>query len=187
MIFNKSYYGTYEQLSFSDVFESDDNFLDMWKDSAFYEQDLLSDAVIKKICVLLYGRYGNEVVASSDTNRFISRVFSIIWQYGPSWNKRVEIQKKLRALTDAEIATGTQAVYNEALNPQMTPGTDTLASLEYINSQRTTNYKKSKMDGYTQLLQLIDTDVTEEFLSKFKPLFLKVVSPQRPLLYESEE
>lgn len=182
-----SYYGNYRQRKFDDVFDNAADFLDEWKDSGLYKNGLIADTSITTLFFLLYARYGNSIIAASDENRFAYNLFSIIWQYGPSWEKRLDIQSKLRALTDDDLAKGTQAIYNEALNPQMTPGTDTLASLEYINSQRTTNYKKSKMDAYTQLWSLIDLDVTEDFLSKFKKLFMVVVSPELPLWYESEE
>lgn len=37
-----------------------------------------------------------------------------------------------------------------------------------------------------QLWDLLDTDVSSEFLSKFKVLFKQIVIPERPIIYESE-
>ena len=39
------------------------------------------------------------------------------------------------------------------------------------------------MDAYAMLIALLETDVTESFLDKFKKLFLKVVQPELPLWY----
>lgn len=105
--------------------------------------------------------------------------------YGPSWQKRLEIQQKLIDLSDDEIVKGTTAIYNSALNPGQTPSTQTLEELNYINSQNTTKYKKSKIEGYATLYSLIETDVTEEFIGKFKKLFITVVEPDYPLWYKT--
>lgn len=42
------------------------------------------------------------------------------------------------------------------------------------------------MEAYAQLAALLETDVTEDFLNKFKYLFIKVAAPDYPLLYETE-
>ena len=109
-----------------------------------------------------------------------------MFQYGPSWEKKLEIQEKLRALSDEEIAKGSKAIYNTALNPSNAPSTQSLEELQYINSQNTTNYKKSKMDAYTQLWGLIDTDVTGEFINRFNVCFKQFVRPEKPLLYVTD-
>ena len=43
------------------------------------------------------------------------------------------------------------------------------------------------MESYAVLADLIKTDVTEEFLGRFKKLFLQFVAPQRPLWYGNVE
>ena len=69
----------------------------------------------------------------------------------------------------------------------ITPSTDTTDELTYINGQNTTRYTKSPLEGYSILLELLDTDVTEDFLKKFNVCFKKFVSSERPLIYVSEE
>lgn len=100
---------------------------------------------------MLYARYGNSSIANEDVNQFKYKVFSIIFQYGPTWEKRLDIQSKLRNLSDADILAGQKAVYNNALNPGTAPGTSSPEELTYINAQNTTSLKKSKMDAYMQL------------------------------------
>ena len=139
---------------------------------------------------LLYAKYGNNHITNLDENQFKYKLFSIIWQYGPTWEKRLEIQGNLRNLlnvaNEADLLAGAKAIYNHAFNPSTDPSTQSLTELTYINDQNTTNYKKSKMDAYTQLWGLLATDVTEDFLEKFRPLFKKFISPFT-ILYESEE
>ena len=81
---------------------------------------------------------------------------------------------------------GTKAIYNTANNPGTEPSTGSLEELPYINSQNTTGYKKSKMDAYANLLALLDTDVTEDFIKKFGKLFITILEPREPLWYGTE-
>lgn len=181
-----SLYGSFRQNSFSDWCESPEEFLTKYKESLLYETapDIgLTDQNIKFIYTLLYSRYGNSIIASSDSRRFEERLFSLIWQYAPTWIKRVEIQKKLRNLSDEELVTGASAVFNTAVNPSTDP-TESDGVLSYINQQNTNKYKKSKLEGYSLLLETLRLDVTDEFIRKFKDLFLTIVMPEKPLLYE---
>lgn len=135
---------------------------------------------------LLYSKFGNSPIANYDENQFKTKLGAVIWQYGPAWEKRLDIQKDIRALTADDLLTGAKAIHNHAYNPATEPSTATLTELEYINDQNTTQYKKSKMDAYGQLWSLIATDVTDEFLARFKPLFKTFVKPGT-YLYESED
>lgn len=136
---------------------------------------------------LLYAKYGNNPIANMDVEQFKLKLFSVIFSFGPAWEKRLDIQAALRALTEDDLLKGGKAIYNAAVNPGEAPGTGTLEELSYINSQNTTNYKKSKMDAYAQLWNLLDNDVTTDFINKFKVCFKAVVYPEKPLLYIEEE
>lgn len=146
----------------------------------------ITDESAKTLYYLLMAKYGSWQIASDTSDVFSVKLFAIVFQYGPSWEKRLEIQDKLRALTEDEIRTGTKAIYNQALNPGTEPSTGSLEELPAITSQNTTGYKKSKMDAYANLWELIKTDVTGEFLMKFKPLFSKFVLGS-PRIYIDEE
>ena len=97
------------------------------------------------------------------------------------------VQKALRDLTIDDIRLGSKAIYNQAMNPSTEPSTSTLEEITYINQQNTTNYKKGPLDGYAMLLNLLNTDVTKEFIDKFKVCFKVFVAPERPLLYVTED
>ena len=188
----------YSTMLFTDVWDSVSSFKDDYEDVALYTTPTvvdgvtvkagtkLSDTSITILFGLLYSKYGNSPLANSDVNQFKFKVFGIMFQYGPSWEKKLEIQEKLRALSDEEIAKGSKAIYNTALNPSSQPSTQSLEELQYINSQNTTNFKKSKMDAYTQLWGLINTDVTGEFINRFKICFKQFVRPEKPLLYVTD-
>ena len=132
---------------------------------------------------LLYSKYANSPIANFDENQFKSKVFAIIWQYGPTWQRRLEVQKNLRDISDEDLLKGAKAIYNHAFNPSAAPTTSTLDELDFINDQNTTNYKKSKMEAYGQLWELLKIDVTAEFLAKFDKCFKQFVKPEHTWIY----
>lgn len=170
---------------FCDIWDNAADFLADWKDSGLYAQGLVKDDNIKTLFYLLYARHANSAIANWDQEQFKYKVYANIFQYGPTWEKRLDVQTKLRALTDEELMQGSKAIMNHAYNPSQAPGTGTLTELDYINEQNTNNYKKSKVEGYALLLDLLETDVTAEFLNRFKPLFATFVYT-RPDLFVTE-
>lgn len=188
---------------------------------------------------LLYARYGNSPIANYDENQFKTKLGAVIWQYGPTWEKKIDIQSTLRGLTEAQIKAGAiraitntgtvgnsgsntynnltstdsgSDVHNHAYNPATDPTTQTTTELNYINEQHVDKFGKSNtmsgsvantntqtnnlstndsvtkgiLDGYAELWELLVSDVTEEFINKFRYLFKTFVKPGT-YLYESEE
>lgn len=182
--YSGSLYGSYRQKRFTDVYESVEDFLADYKDCGI--PTTISDNSAQTLFYLLYGSYGNDIVASSDINRFKYKLFSIIFQYAPTWEKQLEIQTKLRGLTEDDIRLGSRQIYNTAQNPSTEPSTDTTDELQYINNQNVTKNQRGVLEGYATLLSLLRTDVTQEFLNRFRKLFLTIVQPEEPLLYITE-
>lgn len=179
----------YNTKLFTEIYPDYDTFEDGYTESPL--KDGITDDNLQILYYLLYARYGNSPIANMDENQFKYKLYSVIWQYGPTWESRLEIQDKLRELLatghEADLINGAKAIYNHAYNPETAPSTQSVEELTYINDQNTTNYKKSKMDAYTQLWGLLATDVTEQFIDRFQPLFKKFVRPEHPILYVEEE
>lgn len=179
-------FGNFITRKFSDIFPDVDTFVNDWKDSGLYSSEAfksMGPTATKSLYYLLYARYGNSNIASYDENQFKYKVFSIMYMYGPTWEKRLDIQYKLRALKEEELFKGSKRINNVSLHPSTKPTTDTLEELTTINQQVVDGWKKSKVEGYASLMAILDTDVTEEFISKFKKLFITVVEPNLPLWY----
>ena len=175
----------YSTVLFTNVWDNALEFVSDYKASGLYQSIAkISDDSATMLFYLLYARYGNSPIANRDVNQFQYKVFATIFQYGPTWEKQLSVQKALRDLTDAQIRQGSFAKYNQALNPANAPSTDILT---FINQQNTTEYTKSPLDGYAVLETLLDTDVTKQFIDKFNVCFKKFVTPERPLLYVSDE
>ena len=183
-MWNRSLYGNYRQVKFTDVYPDVATFLSDYNSNGI--KTTISQDSATTLYYLIYSRFGNSVIASSDTNRFKYDLFGTIFSYGPTWEKRLDIQEKLRNLTDDELFAGSTQIHNHAYNPGTAPSTGTLDELPAINEQNTSKYKKDKMSGYAMLVSLLDTDVTESFISKFRKLFITVVQPELPLWYATD-
>ena len=176
-------YGRFRQNKFSDIYPDSATFITDYS-SIGIPQSITQDKA-ETLYYLLYANYGNSVISSSDTNRFKYKLFSIIWQSGPTWVKRLDIQDKLRNLTESEIRSGSFQIYNTSDNPSIAPGTDAEETLEFIKQQNTSRNKKGTVEAYAALDSMLRTDVTQEFLNRFKSLFLTIVEPEDTLLYEN--
>ena len=141
----------------------------------------------KALYYLLYARYGNSHIASDDEEQFKYKVWTLIWMYGPNWEKELALQAAFRSISDADMISGAKMIYNHAHNPGTAPTTSTLTELTYIDDQNTQTQQKGKLDAYYLLQGLLKADVTEAFLRKFEKLFIQFVSPEPLLLFEGED
>lgn len=175
----------YDSPIFTEVWDNVVDFLTDYKNNGVPAK--ISDEKATTLFYLLYSRYGNSTIAFTDVEQFKYNVFSIIFMYGPTWEERLSLQESIRNLTEDEIIQGGKAIYNSALNPGTEPSTGDLEELNFINSQNTTNYKKSKMEAIALKWDLIATDVTNEFLTRFKTLFRKILDPMNGVQFITEE
>ena len=176
-----SLYGNYRQVKFTDIYPDATTFVTDYTSSAI--PTTISNETATTLYYLLYSRYGNSVIASSDTNRFKYDLFATIFSYAPTWEKRLDVQEKLRELSDAELITGQTTINNHSYNPSTAPSTSTLDELTTINEQVTQKGKRDKLTAYMELSRALWTDVTEQFLDKFQKLFLIILQPEIPLWY----
>lgn len=185
MNYNAEYFGNYITSTFSDVYSTFEKFKEDYEGLGL-PNTLQSENTLQVLYYLLYSKYGNSTIASTDTNQFKFQLFSIIFQHGANWERKLELQKAIRELTDDELLKSSQQIVNHALNPQTEPATSSMEALGYINEQTTSGYKKNKVDAYSYLYTILEDDTTEQFLNKFKKLFLAIVYPQAPLWYITE-
>lgn len=183
---------SYDTKLFSEIYSEASKFVADYKASGLYDataghlNNSLSDEKATTLFYLLYAKYANNPIANLDENQFKYKMWSTIFKYGPAWEKKLDIQNKIRELTEDEIRVGSKAIYNHAYNPSTEPSTASLEELTAINEQSTTNYKKSKVDAYMALWQIVVSDVTEAFIKKFAYLFKQFVTPERTWIYVQE-
>lgn len=179
-----SLYGNYRTRTFSQIFEEYSKFNEEWYKTIFSAE--VEELPIELIFNLLYSRYGNSSVASSDENQFKYRLFSIVFQYAPNWYKEFGIQRQIRAYEVEDFQKGNLNIVNNASNPSTQPSTLDTEELPFVSQQNVSKTTRSLADGYALMLSLLKEDVTETFLKRFQKLFLNIVEPERPLWYVTE-
>lgn len=182
---NGSYYGSYRTRTFAQIFSSFEIF-----EGEYNKTDLKiefnENLTLSNLYYMLYAHYGNSHIAFSDENQFKYYLYSIIYQHGPRVIKKREIQIEMTKITIEQAMAGGKAIYNHSYNPSTDPSTNYLEELPTINDQNVTNYKKSYIEAAATINNLIESDVVDEFIHKFKRLFIKVLAPDYPLLYKTE-
>lgn len=183
--------GNFINRTFADIFPDVATFEAEYTNSGlFTNNNKIED--INVVYYLLYARYGNSVIASFDENQFKYKVFSNIFIYGPTWEAKLKTQHELRELLNnpdkqKELFIGAQAVYNHSFNPSTQPTTVNFDPLQTVNDQTANRHTKGKLEAYSVLYEVLSADITEEFISKFKKLFIVIVEPNLPLWYETDK
>lgn len=169
---------------FKEVFDNYATFKTSWELTPFATytegsetKHLLSDGTLQQLYYLIYARYNESHIVATNVEQWKARFWSITFQFAPTWQKRLEIQQNLRDLTENEIRTGIVQKVTRGFNPSTIPSGPNTGDQEIdsVDSQSLMKYSKGKLEGYSNLTDLLKTDVTVNFLAKYKPLFRTVL------------
>ena len=174
----------YNRRTFTSVWDSYEKFLNDYHDADI--DKTIDDAHTKTLYYLLYAKYGNSPIVNRDVTQFKYKVWTIIWQYGAEWQKRLAIQKDIKDLTDDELREGTRGIFNQANNPSIGPSTGDTGELSFVDAQTVSKSKKSKIDAKAIQWDSLNSGYTKVFIDKFKPLFSRFVGTTVDFLYPNE-
>lgn len=172
--------------TFSDIYPDYETFLADYKGIGITPR-LKSVDFLSQIYILLMGEYASSSIMSLNEDQFRVKLFTRIMSYGPQFERELEVQHILTNMTDEELQVSSKAIYNTALNPSSDPSTDTLEEILTINQQNVTKHKRSKLDAYALLRDLLDDNLTKKFIKRFDDLFVRVLRTNQPLYYITEE
>ena len=175
----------YDTILFTGVWHTQEAFITDYMQAKI--TPVLNQEQASMVYFLLYSRYGNAPIAFRDVEQFKYAVFATVFQYAPTWLKKLEIQEKLRGLTEKQLLAGGKNITNYALHPDEDPSDGSLEELEHISQQTVVGHKRGRVEAYANLLRLLEDDVTESFLERFRKLFLKFLSPYRSAIYPNKE
>ena len=113
----------------------------------------ISDQNATTLYYLLYAKYGNTPIANYDETQWKYKMFSIIFQYGPTWEKRLDIQTTLRGLQISDLVDNGSY---RALSSQS--GTESSSKTGSDNNTRTLN--TTEKNTGTSALANTGTDTT---------------------------
>lgn len=179
-----SLYGSYRTRTFTDIFPTVDQFISDYKNIKIPQ--VVNENNATTLYYLLYGRHGGDHILNSDENQFKYRLFGTIFSYGLEWQKKLELQEKLSNLTEADLLEDSKVINNHAYNPSTEPSTATTEEFETTNEQVVRKGKKTKMDAYNELFDMIHSDFTAEFLKKFDRLFVLFAEPNQNKWYVTD-
>lgn len=177
-------YDLYNTPIFIDIWADVDSFITDFNNSPFGAT--IKEENARKLYFLLLAKYGNNPIASTSEDMFKIQVFSIIEQYGATWEKKIEIQKELRALTEEDILVGSKIISNQAENPDEGPYMGSEEALAMINRQNVSTSKRGKIEAYSNLWIMLE-DITEPFIKRFMGLFKIVVNSERGIRFPQED
>jgi hypothetical protein len=184
-------FGTYNTVTFSDHFPD----YETWEEKIGgmltipYLDATLHPGIPspETIYTLLMAEYKNSHVASDDPTRFVLKCAALMYQYAPQYQREMEIQVKLRDMTQDEMLNGGETIANEAAHPGKTMDVDAHEKVTTVNAQRTAWRQKDKATAYAELYALLDADITTRFVNRFRRLFIVNATPRKPLLYPEIE
>ncbi len=183
--FNQQLFTQQYTQTLSNIYPTYDDFLNDYMELGI-PQRLKNVAFLETIYVLLMGEYASSSIMSFSEDQFRLRLFTLIMSYGPQYERELNLQDTLLRMTDDELQLSSKAIYNTSLHPDQAPTTDTLDELPTINQQNVTKHKRSKLDAYAMLTDLLNADLTKQFIKRFDHLFVRVLRTNQPLFYATE-
>lgn len=175
----------YATRSFKEIFSSVDEFKDFYYKCGLPTVFKSSDS-ITTLYYLLYARYANSHIMSDDEGQFKYQMFSLIFQYGGTWEKELEIQKQVRALDIESLRDAGTNLYQHAYNPGTATNGDVEQIIDYTNEATKSSSKKAIAQAYIELDALLKRDVSNYFISRFKDLFNPFAFSQYNTTYTTE-
>lgn len=175
----------YETKLFCEIYESVNDFVYDYNNIGIPK--IISVDNCSLLYYLMFARHGNDPIANYDENQFKMKLWTMVWQYGPMWEKKIALQTELRGLTTDQLREGAESIANHASNPNTEPSTNAYSPLPYIDSQNAVKGKISPIDAYAKIWNMLEADATDEFLENFDKLFKKFVKPGTYLYVEDED
>lgn len=173
----------YENLTYDLVFDSAATFITKVRATGLIVDTSINDSFLSLLFGMLYAKHGTDPIVSANEDQWIFKVALTTNSYAPTYIKKMDIQKSLRALTDDEIREGYKNIFNHAINPSTKPSTENTSELPYINDQNVNKGKKGVVDAYAYLWEVLNSNLTEEFLKKYDKLFSKIATTTDRVVY----
>ena len=148
---NVEMFPQYDTKLMTDVWSQASDFLTDYQNAGI--PTTISNQNATTLYYLLYAKYGNTPIANYDENQWKYKMFSVIFQYGPTWEKRLDIQTTLRGLQIADLIDNGSY---RALSSQS--GTETSSKTGSDNNTRTLN--TTEKNTGTSALANTGTDTT---------------------------
>ncbi len=133
---------------------------------------------------LLMRRYGHANVRYTTPEAFYNALAIPLDDEFKRYAKRLYIIGEAYKLTLEDFAELNRAIQNYANNPNDVVS-EPLKPLSYISSQTFTANISNKLQAYLVAIDSLPSEYDEEFLSKFKDLFMNII-PNETIIYKED-
>ena len=161
---------------------TDDNvyFWEAWQQSPFYNESL-TETDLKHIYDHLLADYYNWHFIYPDDLGITLNVFKIIEEYYPNVKVRLDLVEQLRNLSLDEFKKSGITINSSGQNPKIATEMDELIDL--VDSQNASFQLKSHEQVLRAKFMALYDGIMDEFIARFKPLFVKLYSGVESYLY----
>lgn len=158
-------------------------FWEAWQASPFYDSNLTEND-LKDIYWHLMAKYYNWHYIYMDDLGIALNTYDIIHDYFPNCKERLKLVNDLRALTLEEFKKSGIAIDSQAANPKIATNMDELVNL--VDSQNASFQLKSTEQTMKAKFMALYDGVFDEFIDRFKPLFVKLYNGVNSYLYRNK-
>ena len=168
---------------FKEIFPTQESFTDYLKDSLIADTSNPETLTFGQyIYKLLYRRFHNENVQYDTPDDFKNDLANILEDNFEKFQAQTGIIKKLHNLSEEDITQISEALANQANNPNSSVD-NPKEPLGYISSQAYTLARDNKLQAYLRALNNIPTKLINELLISCQNLFKKII-PQQIFVYK---
>lgn len=165
-------------------------FWECWQQSPFYDASL-TESDLRSIYDHLMAAYYNWHYVYMDDLGITLNTFHIIHDYYPNCKERLDLVAQMRALSLDKFSKSGISITSNGANPKVATEMDELIDL--VDSQNANFQIKSEEQTLKAKFNALYDGVMDDFIQRFKPLFVKLYSGVNSYLYrnpigeESEE
>ena len=159
-------------------------FWETWQDSPFYISDLTEDD-LEDIYHHLMAKYYNWHYIYMDDIGIALNTFDIIHDYFPNCKERLLLVDQMRNLSIEEFKKSGISIDSQGANPKIATNMDELINL--VDSQNASFQIKSTEQTLKAKFMALYDGVFDEFIDRFKPLFVKLYNGVNSYLYINKE
>lgn len=157
-------------------------FWETWLASPFYDSTLTEDDISKIYYHLLAEYYNSHFIYMDDLGISLN-VMHIIEEYYPNCKERLKLVDDMRNLSLDEFKKSGIQIQSSGANPKVETAMDEL--IGFMDAQNANFQLKSTEQVLKAKFMSLYDGVMEEFVSRFKPLFVKLYNGVNSYIYQN--
>lgn len=158
-------------------------FWETWLASPFYDASL-TESDLEDVYNHLLAQFYNWHYVYIDDIGIALNTMRLIKDYFPNTKERLNLVNSLRGLTIDEFKNSNVQIDSQAQNPKIKTAMDELVNL--VDSQNASFQKRSEESALKAKFASLYDGVYQDFLDRFKPLFVKLYSGVNNYIYTNK-